>query len=390
MALLPRSAYGGGAHAYAEARPSSPVWGGILSHTERINRRFAQDRQHEINMREMEYLAARQALGLDIPGQARGGSQRANRFLQRWEQEQETARGIYNQALRGLGGTFESLRTAEGAATQLGDLAGRVEQEYQGFVSEMAPLQQQMMGMAEEEGRVRSGLLAQFPALAAYDPEGAAGRAIAGVAQQAGQARQAEARRLAGLGIDPTSGRAMAAMRGMAGTEALGRAMAGTAARQQERARAGALTAQGLQLIDPSRAAQTALGIRRGASELLGMAGNLLGQQAQTLGGLASTRAGVGQAIGALGGSYAQQIAQPYADIAGLQMGLQYRPGQQLDLGSILANRRQAGGGRAAVAFGGGGGSIGTPAYNQAQEAEREAFFGRGATGFGGEPVGMV
>ena len=152
-----------------------------------------QDRAHEIAMRELEYLAARQALGLGIPGQTQGGSANANAFLQKWEQQLGKAEGVFNQALAGLGGVYDDLRTASGAAMKLGDLAGRVEQEYQGFQQQFQPLQQEMAGLATEEAGMRRQLMAELPALTAYDPEAAAGRAIAGVAQQFGQARQATA-----------------------------------------------------------------------------------------------------------------------------------------------------------------------------------------------------
>lgn len=322
----------------------SPQGPGLAQYARQVNEMARRDRQHQLNMNELEYLAARQALGLNLPGRGgRGGASGADQFLQRWEQELGGVRGVYNQALQGLQGVYGDLRTASGAAQRLGDLAGRVEQEYQGYLTEMQPLQQEMTQLATEEATARRGLLGQLPALTAYDPEAAAGRAIADVSQQFGQARQAEARRMASMGIDPTSGRALAMGQRWGGAEALGRAMGATSARQQERQRAGAMTMQAMGLLDPGRAATTALNIRTGANQLLGQAGALLGQQAQMLGNVAQTRANVGRSIADIGGSMATHLAAPYAEMAGIQMGL---AGQGMQAAqNWLANRPSGGGG---------------------------------------------
>lgn len=347
---LSRMTRGRGAGAYGRA--IIPTATDLHAYARQVNAAARMDRQHDINMRELEYLAARQALGIGIPGQAAGGTSNADAFLNKWQEQLGKVEGVYNQALGSLQGVYGDLRTASGAARQLGDLAGRVEQEYQGYLSDMQPLQQEMTQMAEEEAAARRGLVGQIPALTRYDPESAAGRAIAGVAQQFGTARQAEARRLQGMGIDPTSGRALRMGRQMAGQEAAARAMAGSAARQQELARAGQMTLGAMGLLDPTRAASAALNIRTGANQLLGLSANLLGQQATTLGNLAQTRAGVGRSIADIGGSMATHLATPYAEMAGLQMGLAGQGMQNAQ--SILSNlqRRPSGG---AVTVQGGG-----------------------------------
>ena len=300
-------------------------WMGMADYSRNIGQMERQDREHELAMRELEYLAGRQALGLDIGRTGGVGAGGANQFLQQWQEYLGQSAGVYNQALESYGQGFEYLQTAQGAAQQLGGLAGRVEEEYAGYREEFAPLQAEFTAAAGEELGFRGRMRGQLEALATPDYEGAAGRAIAGVAQQAGIQRQAEARRMQALGIDPTTQRGMAAGRGMAGQEALGRAMAGTQARMGEQQRVAGVTQAGLSLIDPSRTAGTALGIRTGANQLLGLAGELMGGAARTQAGIAQTAGGLAGGIAGVGRGLAQDIAGQYGDIAGLQMGLQYQ-----------------------------------------------------------------
>ncbi len=312
------------AGAYGRAIGSGPAFS-LAEYSRITNEQLRKDRQHELNMRELEYLAGRQALGMDVGGRAGAGMGGSNQFLQQWQKYLGQSAGVYNQALQDYGQGFEYLKTAQGSAQQLGDLAGRVEQEYAGYREEFAPLQQEFTAAAGEELATRGRLRGQFEALATPDYEGVAGRAIAGVAQQSEQMRGAEARRMQAMGVDPTSGRGMAVGRGMAGQEALGRAWAGTQARMGEKQRVAGMTQAGLSLIDPSRTAGTALNIRQGANQLLGLSGELMGTSARTQAGLAQTAGQLAGGVAGVGRGLATDIAGQYGDIAGLQMGLQYQ-----------------------------------------------------------------
>lgn len=102
------------------------------------------------------------------------------------------------------------------------------------------PLQDIVGQMQERYGEFQTWLAGQRE-----DVEGAAGRAGADVAGQAEIARQSEARRVMGLGIDPTSGRFGALSRRSALDEARARAAAMTRARGTERERATGLRLAG-------------------------------------------------------------------------------------------------------------------------------------------------
>ncbi len=306
-----------------------------------------QDRQHEINMREMQYMAARQALGLDGRGGPGGPGTGLDQFLGKWNEYLGQAAGVYNKALQSFEGTYDWMTDARESANRLGDLAGEMETEYRGFRQDFAGTEADFRLAAQEELQARGVARGQLMDLTRADYEGAAGRAMADVTQQAEIGRQAEARRLQRLGMDPTTMMGRTAMQRLAGAEATGKAMAATAARRGEKERVTGATAMAMQLLDPTRMAQTAIGIRGAGTELLQSAAGLRQAETGALSGLAGQQADIARGQAAIGSGLARDIAGQYGDVAGLLAGLQY--GQQQSAQNWL-NQNPFG------AFGGGGG----------------------------------
>ena len=395
MAIGPsaRAAYSGGRVGYTNVLQPS-----IYSIAERQNRRAAEDRAHEINMRELQYMAGLQALGLDQRGRPVDGGM--NQFLGQWNQILQESRGVYNRALQDMEGGFQWMMDAGESARRLGGLAEELESEYRGFRQEFAGTEADFRMAAGEElqarGVARGELMTQLQA----DYEGAAGRAMADVTQQAEIARQSEARRLQRLGMDPTTMQGRAMMQRLGGQEATGRALAATQARRGERERVTGAAAMAMQLLDPTRMAQTAMSIRGAGTELLTSAAGLRQAETGALSGLAGQRADISRSMAAIGSGMARDIGAQYGDLAGLQMGLQY--GQQQALGNIMGgsalqpSRGGYGGVGVGTNFGGPtsvsvAGSIGSPQYNALQQQRSNEFFsGHYQTTPVGAPVGMA
>lgn len=294
----------------------------ITQYSAMQGQRNVQDRAHEINMREMQYLAAQQALGI---GSGQGGEAGMNRWLDEWNTTLKESKGVYNQALESFEGTYEWMTDARESANRLGGLADTMEEEYRGFREDFAGTEEAFRLAAGEELQDRGVMRGQLMDLTRADYEGASGRAMADVSAQGNIARQSEARRLQALGMDPSTMQGQATMQRIAGQEATGKAMAGTMARRGEKERVTGATAMAMQLLDPTKMAQTAIGIRGAGTEMLGFASQLRGQETSALSGLASQQANIARGQADIGGGMSQNIAAQYGDMGGLQMGLQYQ-----------------------------------------------------------------
>ncbi len=291
-------------------------------------RQINQDRAHEINMREMQYIAAQQALGITGGQAGAGGAGGMNQWLQQWNETLQESKGVYNQALQSFEGTYEWMTDAKESANRLGALAGEMEGEYRSYREDFAGTEQDFRLAAQEELQARGVARGQLMEATQADYEGVSGRAMADVTAQGNIARQAEARRMQRLGVDPSTMRGQAGMQRIAGQEATGKAIASTQARRGEKERATGATTMAMQLLDPSRMAQTAIGIRGAGTEMLGMASQLRGQETSALSGLAGQQANIATGQANIAGAMAQNIGGQYGDMGGLQMGLQYQ-GQQ-------------------------------------------------------------
>lgn len=303
----------------------------LSSWSNAVDRFERQQRGHEQNMQQLEYLAALQALGLDSRGRPlRNADPQMNEFLSQWQGHLNNAAGIYNQALEDVGTGYDFLKTAQGAAGRLGDLASTFEQEYETYRQDMGGIEGEFRQSALDELTQRRQVMGDITRMTTPDVEGAAGRAMADVAQQSEIARQNEARRLQSMGVDPTSGRYRALFNRMGGDEAMNKAVAANIARREEENVAFNRSATAAQLLNPTQMASTALAIRQGGNEMLQGAASLragevgaLTDLTRTAGDLASARAGIGSAL-------ATNVAGQYGEMGGLIMGME-------------AGRRQAG-----------------------------------------------
>jgi len=316
-------------------RPGSGMYSTMDQYMAARGKAANQDRAHEINMREMQYLAAQQALGIGA-NTGSGGDMGMNQWLEQWNQTLQESKGVYNKALQSFEGTYEWMTDAKESADRLGGLAGEMEDEYRSFREDFAGTEQDFRLAAQEELSARGVARDQLMDMTQADYEGVSGRAMADVSAQGNIARQSEARRLQRLGMDPTTTQGRATMQRISGQEATGKAMAATQARRGEKERVTGVTAMAMQLLDPTRMAETAMGIRGAGSQMMGMAAQLRGQETQALSGLASQQAGIARGQADIAGSMATNIAGQYGDIGGLQMGLQY--GAQQNAQNVLGN----------------------------------------------------
>ncbi len=269
------------------------------------------------------------ALQQDQPGTgnaavAQQAQQQASEYLSKWNQTLQKAEGVYSSAISDVD---KAGNLIDRAYTDLGELdaVGQdIKGEWENFQQEFGGMKGELLEGGREAMGMRSDLRRQFMDLATADEEGAAGRAMADVAGAAERGRQAEAMRLSSLGIDPTSGRARSFMRMSRDQEALSGAMAAGKARREEKDRVTGLTAQGLQLIDPSKDISAATQIQQMSGDLLAqrsqMATTKAGLQTQLAGArgdLASTRTRVGSGM-------ARDIGQQYGEYGAAQQGIAY------------------------------------------------------------------
>jgi hypothetical protein len=289
-----------------------------------------QDRAHEINMREMEWLAANQALGYGgyNMGASGAGNELADKFLNSWNQYMTDAKGIYNQALQGFNEGYDFLRDASKSVDTLNKIGVDVESDLKSFREQFGPLQSDLAAGARENLKNQQEMGAQLKGLAKADYEGVAGRAMADVSQQAEMGRQAEARRMAALGQDPTTMRSRANSANMVTGEATGKAVAANLARRGEKERVTGITGQAYQLFDPNNLASTALSIRSAGDQLQTLRGNLASQAVTAKSNLANTWGQMATAQGNIGGDIATKIGSQYGDMAGLFSGLNYANNQ--------------------------------------------------------------
>ena len=80
----------GGAY---NVRSGSGVYRTLEDYNAARGQAAVQDRAHEINMREMQYLAAQQALGIGAGGTG-GGEMGMNQWLNQWNQTLQESKGF--------------------------------------------------------------------------------------------------------------------------------------------------------------------------------------------------------------------------------------------------------------------------------------------------------
>lgn len=291
---------------------------------DRARQQHLEDLQMGLMTREVE-AAERQAAAQQAA--AKSAAPLAKKYMDMWNQSLQKTQGMYNQAMQGVNRGWQAISEMQSKQFDFSKLHKDLEQEWENMKGKYGGLTDQAITLAGEEMTQRRALGKQLTQLAQPDYEGAAGRAMADVTRQAEIGRQAEARRLSALGIDPTSGRGRAMMNTIQGQEALAKAQAATQARRGEKERVTGITGQAMQLIDPSKTA----GI---ATQIQGLKGQLMGQRVGLAEAEAAQQAGIGQAIAGMAGAAGQvargmgeTVTAPLGEAAGVYSGMAMQGG---------------------------------------------------------------
>lgn len=251
---------------------------------------------------------------------AKQAGELAGKFLQLWTGAMGDVQGMYKQAFSSLEGIAGQI-AGGGADTGLGGIADMIMQEYDRYRTEMAPAEQEFIEGARGEAVARRGMTDRLMELGTADYEGEMGAAVTDVRKQSEIARQAEARRLLGMGIDPSSGRFGALTRKSAIDEARNTAIAMNVARRGEKERVGQLALQGLQVLDPTKMGQLAIESRRTGTELLGRTADIAKAEADIQVARTNALSNLAGTTGSLASGYSTAITQPLGEMAGFYMG---------------------------------------------------------------------
>jgi hypothetical protein len=244
-------------------------------------------------------------------------------YLKQWNTGLEQAGGMYNEAIGEIGKAQDMVGGAyKDVSSNLGAMSGDIAKEWNSMKEQWGGIQGDLVGSAKRDISARDELTRSFMDLTRSDEEGASGRAMADVGAKSEAGRQAEAMRLSGLGIDPTSGRARSQMRMSRSDEALNMAMAGNKARLGEKERVAGLTATGLNLIDPTKSVNAATAIQGMSNNLLQARSNLEVNRANVQGNLASTTANLAGQRGKLATGFAQNVVAPRGEMGATQLGV--------------------------------------------------------------------
>jgi hypothetical protein len=295
--------------------------------------------EYEKTMRELDVYKAKQDIALQSK-QADTSTKLANEFLSSWNSYLAKSEGIYNQAIAGITKSYGYLDKASTSVDQIDSLVGSVMKEWEDYKGKFGELEDTAIESAKSEFGIRSDLMSTFRDLAKADYEGVAGRAKADVTGEFEKARQAEARRLQGLGIDPTSGRYQRAMLDMGGNEALSKTLAANTARTTEKKRVSDLATTGLQTINPNDTISAALNIRKGGTDLLTTGGNLASTAVAARSNLAGTAGTLASATGQIARDFGQSITQPIGEMGATMLGtsMATNTGTPARLGDRLSN----------------------------------------------------
>lgn len=254
---------------------------------------------------------------------ARQASEMSKTYLDQWNKGLEQAGGMYNSAISEITKASGMVSDAyKEVSSNLGQMSQDIGKEWEEMKSTYGDIKGDLIGATKESLRQRGDLRRQFMDLARADEEGVAGRAMTDVAAQSEAGRRAEAMRLQGLGVDPTSGRARSQMRMGRNEEALNKVLAANKARVAEKDRVAGLTAEGLRLIDPTQDINAATAIQNMQNNLLQSRSNLEVNRANVMGNLASTRGSLAGQRGNLATGYAQNIVAPKGEMGASQLGV--------------------------------------------------------------------
>ena len=235
----------------------------------------------------------------------------ATEFLSSWTSSIGQTGDFYKQMISGISSESGPMAGQMGRLNELTDMVG---QEYQSYKDTYGDMTNEFLSDARAEASMRRQAGTELMQASQADLEGVSGRAAADVGAQSEMARQSNARTMMGLGVDPTSGKFGALTQRSYLDEAKNTAIAMNAARRGETERATGLKATTMGLLDPTKSAQVGINMNQQGQNLLNMQGGLAkaGVEAQT----AQTKV-----LGDLASGYAQNVTQPYGEMAGYFLG---------------------------------------------------------------------
>jgi hypothetical protein len=292
--------------------------GGGLSWGEKATEE--EELQLELLRKEISNMDSQSAGNAEVSAEA---AKMSKKYLKQWNTDLTKAGGMYNEAINSLGSAKDYVSGAyKDVTASMGSMGEDMKSEWESMKTEYSGIKGDLIGGAKEDMANRGELTRQFMDLTRADYEGASGRAMGDVAAQSEAGRQAEAMRMSGLGVDPTSGRSRAFMRTSRNDEALNKAMAGNKARLDEKERVSGLTAKGLELIDPTKNINAATGIQELQNSLLTTRSNLSTNLADIQGRLAGHTANLAGQQGNLASGFAQNVAAPRGEMGAAQLGV--------------------------------------------------------------------
>ena len=256
----------------------------------------------------------------------KGLANATNGYLSTWNSLLAQVNGSFNTATQKTLDAYKYIDDAQAYLGTLDDIAGEVGAEYERYKADYSPLEATAREGASQELAARSKMVSDFGQYTTPDYEGVSSRAKADVAAEASAARRAEAMRLSGLGIDPTSGMGRSAMTSSFNTEALGRSFAGTAARQAEKERAQNATLAGLQTINPGVPANLALDIRKTGNDLKATQAGIINTGATQRSNIATAAGGLANNLGTIAANQARSVVQPVGEFGAAMLGYQMAP----------------------------------------------------------------
>ena len=243
---------------------------------------------------------------------AQSNAKLTQQFLDQWGVGMSDLKDIYKSILGGGGTGLGAL--PDEISGPMKEFTDKISSEYDSFKENYAPLESAGIESSLSELGARSGMISQFQDLSKADYEGVSGRAMADVAGQSETARQAEARNMMSMGIDPTSGRFGSLTKKSYLDEARNKAIAANVARRGEKERVTDVTARGLELVDPMIGANIATGISGQRSGLLKTGADITNTGAKTAADIAKAKADIV-------GGYAKNVVNPYGELAFTMLG---------------------------------------------------------------------
>lgn len=233
----------------------------------------------------------------------------SKQYLGQWNQHLSKTKGLINSAVSNIDKTVKSLGDIQPYLSKLDTVADDIMGEYQTYKEKYSGVEGEAI-QAQREG------LSTLRGLSKADYEGAAGRAMADATSQANIAKEATARDLARLGIDPTSGKGQAAMRRISDNAVLAKVMGANTARRGEKERVTNVALPMTQL-----AGNVAGNVQAGKQNLLKMGTGAMQTAVGTRSDLARLKGDLAGQKANLATVYNQAVTQPIGEVAHYYQG---------------------------------------------------------------------